>query len=353
MHCRKKQRTHQPFNPSLEGPPGPSSIRWGLFEEIMYVTHALQPSQGKSKIEMRWLRRLSGGAFCLTNWILEKCIGDSQYSWVIASEILTAWITRGNERKQSDWKFYVQEISLKITQLQICSILHERGRMTQTVKLRAEPHTQRMEQRVQRAELWTTEDYSQGLKPNDFFLVGSQYFLQPVIFFCFCSILYLYFWTKMTINLILYLSHSCWNHILRVPWTARRSNQWILKEINPEYSLKGLMLELKLQYFGHILQRADSLEKTLMQGKIEGRRRRGWQKMIWLDGIIDSISGREFEQTLGDSEGQGSLVCCSPCGHRVRHDWVTEQLVFYFHRFTDRKILPQMNYTEIYDPNII
>ena len=183
MHCRKKQRTHQPFNPSLEGSPGPSSIRWGLFEEIMHVTHgSLQPSQGKSKIEMRWLWRLSGGAFCLTNWILEKCIGDSQYSWVIASEILTAWITRGNERKQSDWKFYVQEISLKITQLQICSILHERGRMTQTAKLRAEPHTQRMEQRVQRAELWTTEDYSQGLKPSDFSLVGSQYFLQPVIF---------------------------------------------------------------------------------------------------------------------------------------------------------------------------
>ena len=78
--------------------------------------------------------------------------------------------------------FYVQEIGLKITQLQICSILHERGRMSHAVKLRAEPHTQRMEQRVQRAELWTTEDYSQGLKPNDFFLVGAQYFLQPVIF---------------------------------------------------------------------------------------------------------------------------------------------------------------------------
>ena len=76
---------------------------------------------------------------------------------------------------------------------------------------------------------------------------------------------------------------------LRVPWTARRSNQSILKEINPEYSLVGLMLKLKLQYFGHLTRRADSLEKTLMLGKIEGRRRRGWQKMRWLDGITDSM----------------------------------------------------------------
>ena len=72
---------------------------------------------------------------------------------------------------------------------------------------------------------------------------------------------------------------------MRVPWTARRSNQSILKEINPEYSLEGLMLKLKLQYFGHLMQRADSLEKTLMLGKIEGRRRRGQQRMRWLDGI--------------------------------------------------------------------
>jgi len=74
---------------------------------------------------------------------------------------------------------------------------------------------------------------------------------------------------------------------LRVPWTARRSNQSILKEINPEYSLEGLMLKLKLQYFGHLMRRADSLEKTLMLGKIEGRRRRGQQRMRWLDGITD------------------------------------------------------------------
>ena len=81
----------------------------------------------------------------------------------------------------------------------------------------------------------------------------------------------------------------CWRRLLRVPWTARRSNQSILKEINPEYALEGLMLRLRLQYFGHLMQRADSLEKILMLGKIEGRRRRGQQKMRWLDGIADSI----------------------------------------------------------------
>ena len=81
----------------------------------------------------------------------------------------------------------------------------------------------------------------------------------------------------------------CWRRLLRVPRTARRSNQSILKEISPEYSLEGLMLKLRLQYFGHLIQRADSLEKTLMLGKIEGRRRRGQQRMRWLDGITDSM----------------------------------------------------------------
>ena len=79
----------------------------------------------------------------------------------------------------------------------------------------------------------------------------------------------------------------CWSRLLRVPWTARRSNQSILKEISPEYSLQRLMLKLKLQYFGHLVQRTDSLEKTQKMGKIEGRRRRGWQRMRWLDGITD------------------------------------------------------------------
>ena len=81
----------------------------------------------------------------------------------------------------------------------------------------------------------------------------------------------------------------CWRRLLRVPWTANRSNQSILKEISPGCSLEGLMLKLKLQYFGHLMQRADSFEKTLMLGKIEGRRRRGRQRMSWLDGITNSV----------------------------------------------------------------
>ena len=93
---------------------------------------------------------------------------------------------------------------------------------------------------------------------------------------------------------------------MRVPWTARRSNQSILKEINPEYSLEGLMLKLKLQYFGHLMQRANSLEKTLMLGKTEGRRRRGKQdEMV---GRHHGLNGYESEQALGEDEGQGSLA---------------------------------------------
>ena len=82
----------------------------------------------------------------------------------------------------------------------------------------------------------------------------------------------------------------CWRRLLRIPWTARRPTQPILKEISPEYSLEGLVLRLKLQYFGHLMRRVDSFEKTLMLGKIEGRRRRGWQRMRWLDGITDSMA---------------------------------------------------------------
>ena len=102
---------------------------------------------------------------------------------------------------------------------------------------------------------------------------------------------------------------------MRVPWTARRSNQSILKEISPEYSLEALMLKLKLQYFGHLMRRADSLEKTLMLGKIEGRRRREQQRMRWLAGITNSI-GHKFEQALGVGDGQGGVVCCSPWGRK-------------------------------------
>ena len=100
-----------------------------------------------------------------------------------------------------------------------------------------------------------------------------------------------------------------WRRLLRVPWTARRSNQSILKEINNSNNLlEGLMLKLNLQYFGHLMQRADSLEKILVLGKIEGRRRRGRQRMRWLDGI----NGHKFERALGGGEGHESLVCCSP-----------------------------------------
>ena len=102
----------------------------------------------------------------------------------------------------------------------------------------------------------------------------------------------------------------CWRRCLRVPWTAGRSNQSILKEINPEYSLEGLMLKLKLQYFGHLIQRADSLEKTLMLGKIEGTRRWGQQRMRWLDSITHStgLSLSKFQEIVKDREAWHAAV---------------------------------------------
>ena len=114
----------------------------------------------------------------------------------------------------------------------------------------------------------------------------------------------------------------CWRRLLRVPWTARRSIRSILKEINPGCSLEVMMLKLKLQYFGHLLRRVDSLEKTLMLGGIGGRRRMGRQDEMagwhhWLD-------GHEFEWTPGDGDGQGGLVCYNSWLQRVGHDWATE-----------------------------
>ena len=112
----------------------------------------------------------------------------------------------------------------------------------------------------------------------------------------------------------------CWKRLLRVPWTTGRSNQSIWKEINLEYSLEGLMLKLKLQYFGHLMRRTDSLEKTLKLVKIEGRRRRGWQRREMV-GWHHRLDGHEFESTPGVGDGQGGLACCKSMGsQRVGHD---------------------------------
>ena len=123
----------------------------------------------------------------------------------------------------------------------------------------------------------------------------------------------------------------CWRRLFRVPWTARRSNQYILKEITPGYSLEGLMLKLKLQYFGHLMWRVDSLENTLMLGGIRGRRRRGRQRMRQLDGITDSMDV-ECEWTPGVGDGQGGLVCCNSWGRKESD--TTEQL-----NWTELKII--------------
>ena len=109
----------------------------------------------------------------------------------------------------------------------------------------------------------------------------------------------------------------CWRRLLRIPWTARQSNQSVLKEINPEYSLEGLMLKLKLQHFGHLMWRTDSLEKTLTLGKIEGRRRRGWQMMRWLDDITDvmDISLSMIQELVIDRDAWYATV------HGVAKSW--------------------------------
>ena len=121
----------------------------------------------------------------------------------------------------------------------------------------------------------------------------------------------------------------CWTGLLRAPWTARRSNQSILKEINPEDSLEALMLKMVLRYFGHLMRRADSLEKTLMLGKVEGRRRRGWKRMRRLDGITDSVdmSLSKPQEMVQD----GILACCSPWGWKVR--WLSDWHLLFIYNF--------------------
>ena len=158
---------------------------------------------------------------------------------------------------------------------------------------------------------------SEITKPTKVCLVNNMVF--PVVMYVCES------WTieKAEHQRIDALELRCCRTLLRVPWTARRSNQSILKEVSSGCSLEGLMLKLKLHYFGHLMQRADSFEKTLMLGKIGGRRRSGRQRMRWLDGIMTQWN-HEFEQALGVGDEQGSLVYCCPWGRKESN--TTEQL---------------------------
>ena len=158
-------------------------------------------------------------------------------------------------------------------------------------------------------KLWQTQ--TSILKSRDITLLTKVHIIKAMVF-----PVVMYRCESWTINKaecqrIVAFKLWCWRGLFRVPWTARRSNQSILKETNPEYSLEGLILKLKLQYFGHLMWRADSLEKDPNAGKDWGQKGTTEDEMA---GWHHWLNGYEFEQTLGDSEGQGSLVCCSPQG---------------------------------------
>ena len=145
------------------------------------------------------------------------------------------------------------------------------------------------------------------------------------LFFLPLAIWCLVFSVDSKICISVYYIHSSIYYFMRVPWTARRSNQSIVKKISPGISLEGMMLKLKLQYFGHLMWSVDSLEKTLMLGGIGGRRRRGRQRMRWLDGITDSMDV-ESEWTPGVGDGQGGLACCDSWGRKESD--MTERLIW-------------------------